>query len=135
MENKAAKVKDYMTHNPVILSTEEDINVAFNILTDNKVRQAPVLEDGELVGIVTDRDLRMAIVQHLTDPNINIRSVMTSNPVVIYEDSNLIEATYLISKHRFNALPVLSRKGKLLGILTSKDLIGSLAKQLEETES
>lgn len=135
MENKEAIVKDYMTHNPVILSPEEDINVAFNVLTNNKVRQAPVLEDGELVGIVTVRDLRKAIVQHLTDPIINIRSVISSNPIVIYEDSNLKEAAHLMSKHGFNALPVLSRKGKLLGILTSKDLIGSLAKQLEETES
>ncbi len=135
MENKKAIVKDYMTHNPVILSPEEDINVAFNVLTNNKVRQAPVLEDGELVGIVTDRDLRIAIEQHLTDPIINIRSVITSNPIVIYEDSNLIEAAHLISKHRFNALPVLSRKGKLIGILTKIDLIGSLFPQLEEKES
>ena len=50
-------VKKYMTPNPVTVTPEDDVRATFNLLFEHGFRQAPVVKDGKLVGIVTDRDL------------------------------------------------------------------------------
>ena len=116
-------IKKFMTQNPVILSPEEDVQVAFNLLTIKEVRQAPVLDNGKLIGIVTDRDLRMAIVQDLNDTNLTVRNFMTSNPKTVFEDAPLQSAANIIAEKKFNALPVISESGNLVGIITTTDIL------------
>ena len=125
-------IKNFMTQNPVILSPEEDIKVAFNLLSDKHVRQAPVLEDGTLIGIVTDRDLRMAIVQDLKTPNLTVSNVMTPNPKTVSEDEPLQSAANIIAENKFNALPVVSPDGRLVGIITTTDILLGLLNTIEE---
>lgn len=124
-------VKEYMTKNPVTCSPDEDVRVAFGKLTDLKVRQAPVLEGGKLVGIVTDRDLRLAVVETVSGQGLSVRSVMTPKPVTVAEDAPLREAATLLSKNKFNALPVLSASGELAGMLTTTDVLNGLVKALD----
>lgn len=125
-------IKNFMTQNPVILSPEEDIKVAFNLLSDKHVRQAPVLEDGALIGIVTDRDLRMAIVQDLKTPNLTVSNVMTPNPKTVSEDEPLQSAANIIAENKFNALPVVSPDGRLVGIITTTDILLGLLNTIKE---
>jgi len=125
-------IKNFMTQNPVILSPEEDIKAAFNLLSDKHMRQAPVLEDGTLIGIVTDRDLRMAIVQDLKTPNLTVSNVMTPNPKTVSEDEPLQSAANIIAENKFNALPVVSSDGRLVGIITTTDILLGLLNTIEE---
>jgi CBS domain-containing protein len=124
-------VKDCMTRNPVTFSPEEDVRVAFGRLTDLKIRQAPVVENGKLAGIVTDRDLRLAVVETLSEPGLKVSSVMTPDPVTVTESTSLRDAAELISKNKFNALPVLSPSGELVGVLTTTDILNGLVKALD----
>jgi len=124
-------VKEHMTKNPLVLSPDMDVTVAFSKITDRNVRQAPVVEDGKLRGIVTDRDLRMALVQSNTQPGLQVRSIMTEDPITVDENSYLREAARLISKNKFNALPVLSGSGELIGVLTTTDILNGLVKALD----
>jgi acetoin utilization protein AcuB len=124
-------VKEHMTKNPLVLAPDMDVTVAFSKITDRNVRQAPVVEDGKLRGIVTDRDLRMALVQSNTQPGLQVRSIMTEDPVTVSENSYLREAARLISKNKFNALPVLSDSGELIGVLTTTDILNGLVKALD----
>ena len=55
-------VREYMTKEPIVLSPEDDVKSAFNLLVEKRIRQAPVVQKGELVGMATDRDLRTAMV-------------------------------------------------------------------------
>jgi acetoin utilization protein AcuB len=116
-------VKNYMTHNPAYMSPDDDVRVAFNILSDRRIRQAPVMENNKLVGIITDRDLRMALVQHVTEPNLTVGNIMTPDPVAVSEDLSLEEAGQILTSHKFNATPVLSEDGKLTGIITTTDIL------------
>ncbi len=120
-----------MTVNPVTFSPKEDVRVAFNTLTDRKIRQAPVLENGKLAGIVTDRDLRLAVVETLTEPGLTVGSVMTRDPVTVNENSLLKDAARVIGKNKFNALPVLSDSGELVGVLTTTDILNGLVRALD----
>jgi len=124
-------VKECMTKDPVTCSPDEDVRVAFGKLTDLKIRQAPVLEGGMLVGIVTDRDLRMAVVETVSGQGLTVRSVMTPKPVTVAEDAPLREAAGLLSKNKFNALPVLSAAGELAGVLTTTDVLNGLVRALD----
>jgi len=124
-------VKECMTVNPVTFSPKEDVRVAFNTLADRKIRQAPVLENGKLAGIVTDRDLRLAVAETLTEPGLTVGSVMTRDPVTVNENSLLKDAAVVIGKNKFNALPVLSDSGELVGVLTTTDILNGLVRALD----
>src|SRR3990167_7914603 len=85
-------VKDCMTRNPVTFSPGEDVRVAFGMLTDLKIRQAPVVANGKLAGIVTAGDLRLAVVETLSEPGLTVASVMTPDPVTVAESTSLRDA-------------------------------------------
>ena len=57
----------------------------------NGIHQVPVVKVSELVGIVADIDLRMALAQEARDPNLNVSTVMSNNPVNVSEDMKLVE--------------------------------------------
>jgi acetoin utilization protein AcuB len=125
-------IKECMTKELVTFSPGEDVKFAFSTLTDNKIRQAPVLENGKLAGIVTDRDLRLALIETLTEPGLTVGSVMTRDPVTVNENSLLRDAARIISKNKFNALPVISDSGQLVGVLTTTDILNGLVSALDE---
>jgi acetoin utilization protein AcuB len=125
-------VKHCMTENPVTFSPGEDVRFAFNTLTENNIRQAPVLENGKLAGIITDRDLRLALMQTLTEPGLTVGSVMTRNPVTVNENTLLKDAARIIGKNKFNALPVLSDSGELVGVLSTTDILNGLINALDD---
>ena len=128
-------VSEYMTKNPIVLSPEDDVQSAFNLLLENRIRQAPVLRGEELVGIATDRDLRMAIVQNLKTNKLTVGLVMTKNPVTITEDTKITDAGKLMSIGKFNAIPVLEESGRLKGIITTTDILNYLVNELDQTYS
>jgi CBS domain-containing protein len=122
-----------MTKDPVVLSPEEDVTNAFNLLVEKRIRQAPVVQEGELVGIATDRDLRMAMVQSLNINKLKVGVVMTKDPVTITEDTNIVDAGKLMSVGKFNAIPVVEESGHLKGIITTSDILNFLTEKMDET--
>jgi acetoin utilization protein AcuB len=125
------RVKDFMTHNPIIVSPLDNVQNTLQVLINNGIHQAPVVGKGELVGIVTDRDLRIAISEDISDPRLNIGSVMSKNPVSVTDDLRIVEAAKIIRKRRFNALPVINKKGELVGIVTVRDILDGLINLFE----
>ncbi|MCL4243775.1 MAG: CBS domain-containing protein [Candidatus Dadabacteria bacterium] len=124
-------VKDNMTKDPFTVPPGEDVCVAFSRLTDLTVRQAPVVEGGKLLGIVTDRDLRLAVAETVDSPGLTVASVMTPEPVTVSPDTTLKDAARIISRNKFNALPVVGSDGALLGMLTTTDILNGLVKALD----
>lgn len=124
-------VKDNMTKDPFTVPPGEDVCVAFSRLTDLTVRQAPVVEGGKLLGIVTDRDLRLAVAETVASPGLTVASVMTPEPVTVSPDTTLKDAARIISRNKFNALPVVGPDGALLGMLTTTDILNGLVKALD----
>jgi acetoin utilization protein AcuB len=115
-------VKNCMTPKPVTVIPEEDVKNTSHLLQKYGMRQIPVVRDGRLVGIVTDRDLRMALVR----PTLTVGDVMSSNPVTIVKDAPVEEAARIICNRKFNALPVVSKTGELVGIITVTDILDNL---------
>ncbi len=124
-------VKELMTKNPITVSPEEDVNYAFYLLKKYDIRQLPVVSDEGMIGIVTERDLRMLIEK----PPIKIRSAMSTNVFKVNEDTPAESAAKLIQERKINALPVVDDENQLVGIITVTDILGGLIEMINRDGS
>jgi acetoin utilization protein AcuB len=124
-------VKNWMTRNPITVETEMGVKTAFLLLKKHRIRQLPVVEEGVLIGIVTDRDFRKPEfpdsffswdeVYKLED-RFRVGDIMTMEVINVTEDTPIEEAASLLLKHKINGLPVISEDGRLSGIITTSDI-------------
>jgi acetoin utilization protein AcuB len=124
-------IKDWMTTDPIVVSPDTPIMEAQKIMRENRIRRLPVVERGELMGIVTYRDLIEASPSEATSLSIHelnyllsklkVKEVMTKGLVVVEPDETVEEAALRGTEKGVGALPVV-HKGKLIGIATVADL-------------
>ncbi|MCE4627970.1 MAG: CBS domain-containing protein [Desulfurococcales archaeon] len=113
-----------MTPNPVTVTPDETVYEAAVKMAELGVGALPVIdEEGRLVGIFTERDLLVRVVAKGLDPTkIRVGEVMTPNPVTVGPDEPVEEALRLMAKIRARHLPVVDEKGRLVGIVSIRDL-------------
>ena len=136
-------VKEWMTHNPVTVHPDTGVKTAFRLMKKGGFKQLPVVEDGKLIGIITDRDTRRPeIIDELEsweqlyrlDDAFKVRGIMTKNVITIRENESLESACLILRKKKFNALPVLSDSRELVGILTVHDVLDAFIDSLKLKE-
>lgn len=110
-------VRAYMTPQPVSVDPKDTLAGARYQLDSHGVRQLPVVHDGLLVGIVTDRDLRAAAKAARL-----VEEVMTQNPITVDETASVDEAARILRQTKVNALPVVDGD-RLVGILSTSDVL------------
>jgi acetoin utilization protein AcuB len=112
-------VRQRMTRNPVTVTPKAMLSTALEQMTVGKFRRVPVVQDGTLIGILTDRDLRQYVgVEERT----RVEAAMTETPLTIAPTATVEEATQLMLKHQLSGLPVLEN-GQLVGIITTSDIL------------
>lgn len=116
-------VKDYMTINPHTASPEDSAKEVAEIMKSLNYRQCPVVEDGKLVGIVTEMDVAEALAEK---EDVKVGEIMTIDPITIMEDAPIESASDIIRIKNFNSLPVVSQQNKLLGIITVTDILDAM---------
>lgn len=112
-------VARWMSSSPVVAGPDELLSTVHERMHAGGFRCAPVVEDGQLVGIVTDRDLR-ANMGRLD--RVEARYAMTENPITAEPFMPLRDAARLLFERKIDALPVLD-DGKLAGIITISDIL------------
>ena len=112
-------VRDRMTKTPVTIEPDDFLNVALQRMKTGGFHRLPVIANGKLVGIVTERDLR-AHRGYLEHTKVN--GIMTENPLTIDGASTLEEAAQIMLQRQIGGLPVIN-DGKLLGIITATDVL------------
>ncbi len=120
-------VKDFMTPDPITVTSDKRADETLEMMRSLNFRQCPVVEGGKLVGIVTQRDIRAALVQ---GGNLKVGDIMARNPITILDYASVEGAAEIIRSGKFNALPVVSNRGDLVGILTVTDLLDALLRML-----
>jgi acetoin utilization protein AcuB len=124
--------KDWMTPDPVTVHPDTGVRTAFRLMKKGGFKQLPVVEEGKLVGIITDRDLRRPDLSdeiqsweqlYKLDDTFNVRGVMTTDVITVREDETLESACWILRMKKINALPVVSNTGELVGILTVHDVL------------
>ncbi|TFG73878.1 MAG: CBS domain-containing protein, partial [Thermodesulfobacteriales bacterium] len=116
-------VKDYMTLNPRTVNPEDSAQEIVEKMKTLNYRQFPVVEDGKLVGIITETDLADALIR---DKDVSIKDVMVTEPLTLMENASIENASDIIRIKNFNSLPVVSETNELLGLLTVTDILDAL---------
>ncbi len=127
------RVKDVMTTEVKTLERNDQLSVADDLMRMARIRHLPVLDDdGEVVGIVSQRDLfRGALARALGYGEraqermfgmLVVKEVMTNHPVTIGPDASVGEAARQMLERKIGCLPVV-QDGRLVGILTESDLV------------
>jgi acetoin utilization protein AcuB len=129
---KTISVADWMTENVLAVETYDSIAVARQLMAKHRVNQLPVMDNDNLVGIVTDRDIRDAYptslmidrteaIDRFAD-KVTVEAVMTHDVFVVRPDTALMTAVGLLRRHRIGSLPVIKDKS-LVGIITRSDIL------------
>lgn len=130
------RVQEWMTTVLVTVRPDDPVAQAQRLMRYRRIRHLPVVRDGRLVGIITDRDVRTALpspatsfaageVRYLLD-RLLVERVMSRTVVTVGPSASLADAVSLVLTHRIGALPVLDGD-QLVGILTETDLLRALA--------
>jgi acetoin utilization protein AcuB len=128
------RAADLMTEDPVSVSELTTVKEALDLLYELDVRHLPVVRGDELVGILSDRDLRRyqssgnddeEIVQAIEDPrNPTVSTLMNTNPAQVDPETEAAEIVELMLLHKVGALPVVDAEtNQLLGIVSYVDLL------------
>jgi IMP dehydrogenase len=124
IEKQASQVKrvkraeNVMISDPITIKPEATVAEAMNLMAEYKIGGIPVVDnDGILIGIVTSRDLRFE-----NNRKRKITEVMTTNLITTNHQTTLEAASRILQKHRIEKLPMIDDKGKLMGLITYKDI-------------
>ncbi len=124
MVRKVKRSESGMITDPITMGPDKTVGDALDLMAEYRISGIPITTpDGDLIGIVTNRDLRFE-----TDRSRPIRDLMTSrNLITVPEGTTLEQAKEILHTHRIEKLLVVDRRGKLSGMITVKDIM----KQIE----
>ena len=135
-------VRNWMTPNPITITLETTVPEARQLMEKYYIRRLPVLNKGQLVGIVTRGDIREAQVS-ITTLSLNelnfvldrmpAKEFMAYEPITIAPDATIEEAARLMLQHKIGGLPVVEN-GELVGMITETDFCRLMVLQPESAE-
>jgi acetoin utilization protein AcuB len=134
------KVVDVMTKNPLVMTPDETIGKADELMSENRIRQLPVVDGAALLGIITDRDIRSVLAESsLVEPEerakalkTRVGDIMTAEPLTLAPDDELQEAVELLIDAKIGGIPVVDEVEGLVGIVTYVDVLRCFLNRLEE---
>jgi CBS domain-containing protein len=139
----STKVRDAMTPGVQAAAPSETLVDAAALMRENDVGSLPVVEEGQLVGMLTDRDIVVRTVAEGADPRkVAVGDVASREIVTVGPDADLDEALRLMGAHRVRRLPVVEG-GRLVGMLAQADVAidstdrksGALLEQISQPSS
>ncbi|MCA0428597.1 MAG: CBS domain-containing protein [Bacteroidetes bacterium] len=136
------KVKHIMTRELVVANLNNRFSQVLDFFCQFKIAHLPIVEEDKIVGIISVNDALNFLYAKLGAGNVNVETLneefkmedlMTPDPVHISPEAGLDEALEMLDKGRFQALPVVE-DGKLVGIVTNKDLVKSFSFEVNPVE-
>jgi CBS domain-containing protein len=128
------KVREVMTERPRCVTLETPISEAAQLMESEDVGSLPVLEDDQLAGMVTDRDIVIRAVAKGKDPRgMPVREVASRELVTVYADDDLANALQKMASEQVRRLPVVDEENRLVGVLAQADVaLGAKEKAVGE---
>jgi len=134
------KVRELMTGGPITVRPETPVFDARQTMLKERIRHLLVTEDRRLLGIITDRDIRLNLPSQATSLSVwevnhllarlTVGEVMTKSVIIIGPDQDARDAARLMLEHKIGALPVLDGP-HLIGIITETDVLRAFARKPE----
>jgi len=125
-------VKNWMSKKVITVHINDTMQDAIKLMRKHAIRMLPVMEQGELAGIVTDRNLKRASASDVTTldvhelihlvSTIKIKHIMTKNPITVPFDFTVEETAEVLLKHKISGVPVVNHDREMVGTITQTDL-------------
>lgn len=133
------RVSDYMIRKVITAKPGDGVRETFFRMREAGIRHLPVLDGAQLVGMLSDRDLRRPdwvdeapdlSYDYQLDDSLSVSDLMSHHPVSVHTYDDLARACELINQHGFGALPVLDKGNHLVGIISKADLVRAFGRFL-----
>jgi acetoin utilization protein AcuB len=125
-------VKNWMNKTVITVNVEDSMQDATKLLKENDIRMLPVMKEGKLVGIITDRDLKRASASDATTleihellyllSEIKVKEIMTKDPITVPFDYTVEETAEVLLTHKISGAPVVDQNGELVGTIAQSDI-------------
>lgn len=133
------RIEQIMTREVVTIAMDDDLHKADELFAEHGFHHLLVMENGRLVGVISDRDLLRHLspfigkmserTQDLSTLHRRIHQVMTRQPVTVRPEAEATDAANMMLAHRVSCLPVVTRDGHTVGIVSWRDLLRHFATQ------
>lgn len=117
------KVKNWMVKDVITIGPEALVSEAVDLMHNNSIRHLPVVDGDEMVGFVTESNLRQFFYHQARD-TLKVSDVMIVNPITTAPNSSVDSAARLIHEYKIGGLPVLEKR-RLVGIITIADILAA----------
>lgn len=121
-------VRQYMTTMPHTIGSDISISTAVKMMREYKCHHLPVLDGGHLVGVISDKDLKMASGIRGSDET-KVQDIMTDEPVVVEGQMDVFQVAMLMHQKKIGSVIVAADKTHPWGIFTATDALAFLAKK------
>ena len=125
-------VKNWMSKNVITVNEDDSMQDALKLMKQHNIRMMPVLKNGQLVGVVTDRDLKRASASDATTldvhellyliSKIKVKNIMSKNPISVSPELTVEETAEVLLNNKISGAPVVDEKGMVVGTITQTDL-------------
>ena len=116
-----------MTRDVLVVPPELGLDVAHRIMRRKHIRHLPVVRSGQLLGILSDRDVLLRARQTddgmLVVPTVPVATAMTPEPITCEPTTEIATLVHTMTERKIDAVPVVSAAGALVGLVTSTDLL------------
>lgn len=117
------KIREIMTPDAQCIGPDESLVDAAGLMRQLDVGVLPVCEDGDVIGMITDRDITVRAVADARNPaDTTVREIMSPGSVCVHDDQDVAEAVRVLERHQIRRVPVLNREQRLVGIVSLGDI-------------
>lgn len=116
------KARELMTAAPCCCSPDDSIQTVARMMRDHDCGSVPVVEAGQVVGIITDRDLAVRALADGMNGGLRVRNVMTVAPECCSEDDDVESIERVMSERQVRRVPIVNADGGVVGIIAQADL-------------
>jgi CBS domain-containing membrane protein len=129
---KKGVVREIMMGSPVTLKPDETLDLANDVISLGRIRHIPIIEDGRLVGVLSERDMMGAATTTIFGlkrksksallKSVLIKDVMKKKVVTVKPDTPIKDAAHLMKEKKIGCVPVVN-EGSLVGLVTTTDIL------------
>lgn len=128
---KVKRAENVMILDPVTIHPDATVGDALEMMREFRIGGIPVIDDNRvLLGIVTNRDLRFEKIE-----NKKISEIMTTGLITTNQAADLVDAAAILQNHKIEKLPIIDDKGRLVGLITYKDITKTKDRPLSAKDS
>ncbi len=124
------QIQKFMTPMPHTIGRDIPIKTALAMMREHKIRHLPVQDGGKLVGMITDRDVKLA--SGFTGAGeLTVEEVMTTDPYTVSPETPFDRVVLEMAEHKYGSAIIQQENGKIVGIFTAVDALRVLGETLE----